>query len=172
VRKGILLAIAGLVILAGCKDQGGKAPGIQAGPKWKGAPYRLAFDTKAPKPGVLLPAIKYTANPEMLEKRATLVVRFDSSVVKKNVSVVNQIIMPPTDIAGAEGTLSADYIEGASKDLSKLLGAYCVKGKVKVSVALTRSSLSNQAGDSEIESKALSDWAPIEVTFKNTHPGC
>jgi hypothetical protein len=172
VRKGILLAIAGLVILAGCKDQGGKAPGIQAGPKWKGAPYRLAFDTKAPKLGVLLPAIKYTANPEMLEKRATLVVRFDSSVVKKNVSVVNQIIMPPTDIAGAEGTLSADYIEGASKDLSKLLGAYCVKGKVKVSVALTRSSLSNQAGDSEIESKALSDWAPIEVTFKNTHPGC
>ena len=108
----------------------------------------------------------------MLEKRATLVVRFDSSVVKKNVSVVNQIIMPPTDIAGAEGTLPADYIEGASKDLSKLLGAYCVKGKVKVSVALTRSSLSNQAGDSEIESKALSDWAPIEVTFKNTHPGC
>jgi hypothetical protein len=60
----------------------------------------------------------------------------------------------------------------ANRDLSKFLGAYCMKGKVKLSVALARSSLSNQARDSEIDAKRLSDWLPIEVVFKNPHPTC
>jgi hypothetical protein len=47
-----------------------------------------------------------------------------------------------------------------------------MKGKVKLSVALARSSLSNQARDSEIDAKRLSDWLPIEVVFKNPHPTC
>jgi hypothetical protein len=170
VRKTILLALAGLVVFAGCKDQG-KDAGIPIA-KWKGAPYHLAFDTQAAKPGTVLPAIKFTANPEMLEKRAVLVVRYDDSVVKKSDQPVDQIILPPFDIAGADGTLPADMIDSANKDLTRLLGAYCVKGKVPVKVRLTRSSISSTAGASEIESKALSDWTPIEINFKNTKPGC
>jgi predicted transposase YbfD/YdcC len=86
VRKGIILAIGGLALLAGCGNQGDKASNVPVTPKWKGAPYHIAFDTQAAKPnpaGVTIPVIKYTANPEALEKRATLVVRFDASELRK-----------------------------------------------------------------------------------------
>jgi hypothetical protein len=178
VKAGIVVAIAGLAFLAGCGNQGDKA-GIPLEPKWKGAPYRIAFDTLAPKPnpaGIALPAVKFTANPEALERRALLVVRFDASGATKtdpsNGPLMDQMIMPPVDISGAEGTLPADYIDMADKDLAKLLGAYCMKGKVKVSVALARSSLSSQAADAEVDAKRMSDWLPIELPFKNPHPKC
>jgi hypothetical protein len=60
----------------------------------------------------------------------------------------------------------------ADKGLSRFLGAYCIKGKVKISVAIARSSLTSQAGDDEVEKKRLSDWLPIEIVFKNPHPTC
>jgi hypothetical protein len=86
--------------------------------------------------------------------------------------MANQMILAPTDISGAEGTLPADYMDVADKGLARFLGAYCIKGKIKISVALARSSLSSQAGDAEVDSKRLSDWLPVEVVFKNPHPGC
>ncbi|MGP8173947.1 MAG: hypothetical protein ACLP7O_05300 [Terracidiphilus sp.] len=174
-RKGIILAIAGLALLTGCGNQGDKASNVPVTPKWKGTPYRLAFDTQAAKPnpaGVTIPAIKYTANPDALEKRASLVVRFDASADTKNAPLMNRMIMAPVDIAGAEGVLPADYMDAANKDLSRFLGAYCIKGKVKISVALASSSLSSQAGEAEVDAKRLSDWTPIEVEFKNPHPHC
>ena len=174
-RKKIILAIGGLALLAGCGDQGAKAPGIPVAPKWKGPAYRISFDTQAPKPnpaGVSLPGIKFTANPDALERRASLIVRFDASGVKKDTPVMDQMIMAPVDISGAEGALPADYMDRADQGLAQLLGAYCMKGKVKVNVLLTRSSISPQAADAEIDEKRLSDWLPIEVTFKNPHPKC
>ena len=174
-RKGIVLALGVLVFLAGCGNQGEKAADIPAKPKWQGAPYHIAFDAPPAKPnpaGVTIPAVKYTANPEMVERRATLVVRFDASGIKKSGPIMNQMIMAPVDISGAEGTLPADYMDEASKGLGKFLGAYCVKGKIKINVALARSSLSNQAGDAEVDTKRLSDWLPIELVFKNPHPTC
>lgn len=174
-RRNIILAIGGLALLAGCGDQGNKAPGIPVGPKWKGPAYRISFDTQAPTPnpaGVSLPAIKFTANPDALERRASLVVRFDASGVKKDTPVMDQMIMAPVDISGAEGALPADYMDRADKGLAQLLGAYCMKGKVKVTVLLARSSISPQAGDAEINEKRLSDWLPIELVFKNPHPKC
>lgn len=174
-RKGIILAIGGLVFLAGCGNQGDKASNVPVTPKWKGAAYHLAFDTQAAKPnpaGVTIPVIKYTANPDSLERRVLLVVRFDASAVTKQVLIINQIILPPINIAGAEGALPADYMNLADKDLSTLLGAYCVKGKVKITVALARSSLAPQAGEAEVDAKRLSDWTPTEVVFKNPHPKC
>lgn len=176
-RKGILLAIAGLVILAGC-DMGSKSANVPVQPKWKGPAYRIAVDAqpnKAKSAGVTLPEIKYTANPDALETRATLVVRFDTSELTKTKAegpAMNKMIMAPVDIHGAEGALPKDYMDLASKDLSTFMGAYCVKGKVKISVALARSSLTNQAGDAEVDNKRLSDWLPIEVDYKNPHPKC
>jgi hypothetical protein len=179
VRKGIILAIGlamgGLVFLAGCKSQGNKADGIPVGPKWQGAAYRLAFDTQAAKPnsaGITIPAIKYTANPDALERRVTLVVRFDTSGAKKSGPVMDQMIMGAVNISGAEGALPADYMDAANKGLSNMLAAYCMKGKIKVTVALAQSSISSQAGDDELNAKRLSDWLPIELIFKNPHPGC
>jgi hypothetical protein len=63
-------------------------------------------------------------------------------------------------------------MDAANKGLSRLLGAYCIKGKIKISVALARSSLTSQAGDAEVDGKRLSDWLPIELVFKNPHPTC
>jgi len=169
-----MFAIGAVLLVAGCGTPEDK-PNIPATPKWKGAPYRIAFDSKAPKPnpaGVTIPAIRFTANPDMLEKRATLVLRFDSTVVTKDRPVINQMIMAPADISGQEGALSADYMNAVDKELGNLLGSYCVKGKVKISVALARSSLSMQAGEAEIDNKRLSDWIPTEVVFKNPHRGC
>lgn len=170
-RKSILLALAGLALLAGCKDSGNNTSGIPVAPKWKGAAYHLAFDTQPAKPGDLLPAIKYTANPDAVERRAVLLVKFDSSAVKQQ-PVMDQIIMPPNDIVGTEGTLAPEYVASAGKELTNLLKAYCMNGKIKVSVMLARSSLNSHAGDSEIDSKRLSDWLPTEILFKNPHKGC
>lgn len=177
-RKEIILAMGALTLLAGCSTPADKASNIPATPKWKGAPYRISFappPAKASPSGVTIPDVKFTANPDELETRATLVVRFDSSELMKhteNGPVMNKMIMGPVDIHGAEGALPADYMEAASKGLSTFLGAYCAKGKIKISVALARSSLTNQASDAEVDNKRLSDWAPIEVTYKNPHPKC
>ncbi len=173
-RKGIIFAIAGLTLLAACNSQQ-SATNVPVKPKWQGAPYHLAFDTHAAKPnsvGITIPTIKYTANPDALESRATLVVRFDTSGIAKDRPIMNQMVMAPVDISGAEGALSADYMDATNKALSKFLEAYCIKGKVKISVLLARSSLSSQADDAEINEKSLSDWVPIELVFKNPHPKC
>jgi hypothetical protein len=174
-RKCIVLAIGTSVLLAGCGNQGNNAANVPVKPKWPGAAYHIAFDAPPAKPnpaGVTIPAVKYTANPEALEKRATLVVQFDTSGITKSGPIMNRMIMGPVDVPGAEGTLPADYMDLANKGLSKFLGAYCVKGKIKISVALARSSLSSQAGDAEVDAKRLSDWLPTEVVFKNPHPTC
>ncbi len=73
-RKSIILAIGGLALLAGCGSQGDKASNIPVTPKWKGAAYRIAFDTQAAKPNPRessFRSIKYTANPDALETRAS-----------------------------------------------------------------------------------------------------
>ena len=118
VKKAIVWAVAALALLAGCGKQADKASTVPVEPKWKGQPYRIAFDTKAVKPnpaGVAIPAIQYTANPEALEKRVVLVVRFDASAVAKQGPIANRMIMAPVDIAGAEGALPADYMSAADK---------------------------------------------------------
>lgn len=177
-RKEIVVAIGALVLLTGCSTPGEKASNLPVTPKWKGAPYRISFaplPAKSNPVGVTIPDVKYTANPDELETRATLVVRFDSSELVKhteNGPIMNKMIMGPVDIRGSEGALPDDYMQAASKGLSTFLGAYCAKGKIKISVALARSSLTSQASDAEVDNKRLSDWAPIEVTFKNPHPKC
>jgi hypothetical protein len=180
VRNGIILAIGGLLLLAGCENKADKAVNAPVAPKWKGLPYRIAFDKPPAKPnaaGVTLPAIKYTANPDALETRATIVIRFDPSVVKtsavkKDQEIINQMIMAPVDVHGDEGTLPADYMDAVNRNLAGLLGAYCIKGKVPLTVAIARSSLSMTAAEAEIETKRISDWVPVEVVFKNPHPTC
>ena len=174
-RTGIIVAIGGLALLAGCGNQQDKAASAPAPPKWKGAPYHIEFDTQAAKPnpaGVTIPLVKYTANPDALEKRASLVVKFDTSGATKQGPMMNQMIMGPVDISGAEGALPADYMASADKDLSTFLAAYCVKGKTQIDVALARSSLTSHAEDAEVDAKRLSDWVPVEVVFKNPHPKC
>jgi hypothetical protein len=179
VRKAIILTIAALAFLAGCGNQN-KNSGIPLRPRFQGPPYQIAFDTPPAKPnkaGITIPAIKYTpkpdAPPDALEKRATLVVRIDtSSLAKKQPQMMDQIIMGPVDITGAGGALPPDYMDAADTSLATLLEEYCIRGKVKISVVLTRSSLSSTAGDAEIESKRLSDWLPIELVFKNPLRGC
>jgi len=176
VKKGIMiLALGAMALMAGCNSSSSKEPGIPVGPKWKGPAYRLTFDTAAAKPnpaGVALPDIKFTANPDALETRATLVVKYDTSEVKSENMILNQVILSPFDIHGAEGKLSADTIEIADKGLAHLLSAYCMKSKVKVSVALARSSLNSSADDAEIQNKVISDWATVEIPFKNLKKGC
>lgn len=174
-RKGILFAIVGLVFLAGCGNQGNKAASTAAQPKAPSYPYKLAFDTAPAKPnpaGITIPAIKYTANPNYVERRASLVVWFDPSGAKQNQTVLNQIILAPFDISGTEGTLPADTIKSADQGLATLLGSYCMKGKIKAKVVLVRSSITPTADDEEIDAKRMSDWLPIELDFKNPHPKC
>jgi hypothetical protein len=175
VSKSIWMMMGGLVLLAGCGSQGDKTAKVPAVPKWQGAAYHISFDTAAQKPnaaGVTIPGIKYTANPDALEKRASLVVRFDASGAKASGPIGNQMILGPVDISGTDGELPADYMNLADKELARYLGTYCMKGKIKITVALARSSLSSSADEAEVDAKRLSDWLPIEVVFKNPHPAC
>jgi hypothetical protein len=174
VKKSIIFLAGALLLLAGC-NSGNQASTTPAAPKWKGAPYRVAFDTKPVKPnptGITLPGIKFTANPDDLETRADLVIQVDVSGLKKASPVPDMMIMAPTDISGSEGAISADYIGETEKQLSSMLAGYCMKGKVKLSVALARSSLNMTSTDDQIDAKRLSDWVPIELDFKNPHPKC
>ncbi len=162
------------LLLVGC-NSGNQASNIPVQPKWKGPPYRVAFDTKPVKPnpaGITLPGIKFTANPDDVETRANLVVEVDTSGVNKATGQPDMMIMAPTDISGSDGALSADYVDLTSKELAKMLAGYCMKGKVKLSVALARSSLNMTSTDDQINDKRLSDWTPIELDFKNPHPKC
>ena len=171
VKKGFLL-IAALAFLAGCGNQG---PKIVIPPKWQGAPYHLSFGAAPAKPnpaGLTIPPIKYVADPDSLETRTDLVVKIDTSTLKIKGTMMDEMAMGAVDISGADGELSADYVNKASTDLSNLLAAYCVKGKVKISVALTRSSLPANPSDDQINAKRLSDWTPIELDFKNPKPKC
>lgn len=174
-KKAVLLAVGGLLLLVGCGNQGSKQAGIPVKPKWPGQPYHLAFDAKPAKPnktGVTLPTITFKANPEALVKRATLVVRYDSSGVKTDKLVINQVVLAAFDISGSEGSLSEDTMKIADEGLAHLLTTYCVNGKVKVSVILERSSLSSTPDDSNINDNKLSDWLSTEITFKNPKPHC
>ena len=171
-KYGVFCAIGALVLLVGCGNQN-KPSGIPV-QRWKGPPYHIAFDTKPTKPnpaGITIPTFTWTANPNELETRAVLVVRFDASGAKTDQPVMDQMVMGAVDISGADGALSADYMNLADQGLGKLLAAYHMSGKIKISVLLARSSLSSQAGDGEIDSKRLSDWLSTEVVFKNPHPG-
>ena len=172
-KKGIILAlglaIGGAALLTGCKSQQYNIP-IQ--PKWQGAPYHISFDTQATKPspaGITIPIIKYTANPDAVERRATLVMRIEPVGAAKDRPMMNQIVMGAVDMHGAEGALPADYMEEADKGLVSLLDAYGIKGKVKVSVLLAKSSINSQPGEDEINEKRLSDWLPAELDFKKPH---
>jgi hypothetical protein len=172
VRRTIIFAIGAMALLAGCGNQGNKAVNAPVEPKWKGLPYRISLDTKAAKPspsGITILVVKFTANPDALEKRACLVVQFDTSKDKNN-PVMNQMIVGPTDISGVDGALPADYMELADKQLAQYLTAYKIKGKIKISVALARSSLNGRAGTAEVDEKRLSDWLDTEVTVKSGGP--
>lgn len=176
VKKGILVVLGGLAFLAGCNGGADKAaPGIPVN-KWQGAAYHTSFDNPPAKPnpvGITIPAIKFKANPDALVKRASVIVRFDTSAVPKKLqdrTIINQVVLAPVDISGEEGTFPADYMKFMDEETAKLLDMSCVEGKVKLSVAMARSSLSSRPSDGEIENKRLSDWTPIELTFKNPHP--
>ena len=174
VRKSMIL-VAGLALLAGCGNQGNKSSGAPVEPKWKGAPYRLTLDTKASKPNeavVAIPPVKYTANPDALETRATLVMRFSGPAAAASDPVTHLMIGLPVDIHGDQGTLPADYLDKASKSLSDYLVARCIQGNVKISLALARSSVKPLADDAEVDSKRLSDWVSFEIVFKKPHLKC
>jgi hypothetical protein len=175
VRNGILLAIGGLLLLAGCGNPANKGAGIPIVPKWKGLPYRIAFDTKAAKPsptGIDIPAVKFTANPDALETRALLVLKFSAPKAAGQDSTDHLMIGSAVDIKGTDGTLPNDYMERARKGLADYLETYCLKGKIELSVAMARSSLNPQAGIDLVDPKRLSDWLPLEITYKPRHSKC
>lgn len=170
-KKAIFVLIGGLTFLAGCK-QDNSAYTVKLKPKWQGAPYHIAFDAPPAKPnaaGISIPDVKYTANPDMLEHRACLVVRFEPPAQLASAqTVMNQVIMGPVDIKGAEGALDPDYMGAADQALARLLDVYKIKGKVKVSVLLARPLLSN-AGESAIQENSLSDWVATDLEYKKGH---
>ena len=179
-RKFMFLAIAflpisGLMLLSGCGNQGNKGAGIPVEPKWKGLPYRLAFDTKAAKPsptGIDIPAVKFIANPDDLETRALLVMKFSAPAAANQAPTEHLMIGTAVDIRGSEGTLPDDYMERVRKGLADYLETYCLEGKVNLSVALARSSLNPQAGADEVDPKRLSDWLPLQIDYKPHHSKC
>lgn len=171
-KIGIVLTFGALAFVAGCKNQSAE---IHIPPKWQGAPYHITFGqapAKANPAGLTIPQIKFKANPDAAETRADLVVEFDSSVVKSKGAVMDQLAMGAVDVHGTEGALPDDYVAQASTSLAKMLSAYCVNGKVKISVALTRSSLPMNPTSDQIDDKRMSDWTPIVLDFKNPIKKC
>lgn len=175
-RKSIFLAIAGLgwAFLAGCGEMGNTPLTDSAAAKWK-PPYHLELGTLATKPnpaGVTLPPLSYKADTKEWERRAALVVRFDGSGGKNDQPAKDRVILAAVDIPGTGGNLPSDYLDAADKQLGKVLAERCMKGTVKLNLALVRSSIRPDAEDAEIKAKLLSDWLPAEVAFKNPHPKC
>lgn len=173
-RKDVLLAITAFAFLAGCDNLDNKPYGPPPEAKLK-APYHLEFDAKAPKAnptGVALPSISFTANPNALERRAALVVRFDATGAKNDQPAKDRFVAQAIDIPGTGGKLPDNYIDSVDQGLAKLLKDRCMKGTVKVSVALVRSTIRPDPDETELNAKRLSDWVPAEISFKNPHPKC
>jgi hypothetical protein len=171
-RKILILAMGALALLTGCKSSEKSNYTMQVKPKWQGTSYHISFDTKATKPnpaGITIPPIQYTANPDALENRACLIVRFTPEGEGSDSSMMNQVVMGPVSISGAQGTLPADYMDATDKGLANLLEANKIKGKVKVSVLLSRSSINSQPGDDQINENRLSDWLSTDLVFKAPH---
>jgi len=177
-KKALAFSLGAVALLVGCGPRNNNS-GIPVRPKFQGPPYHLSLAAAPAKPdksGVTIPAIKYAADPnappDALATRAVLVVRIDTSSIPgaKDRRMMDQIIMGAGDIPGTEGALSPDYMAATGGSLATLLEEYCVKGKVHITVALTRSSLSSTAGDAEIDSKLISDWLPVDLVFKNPQP--
>lgn len=167
-----MVVFGALAFLAGCQDN---SPKIQIPPKWPGAAYHLSFGNVPDKPnpaGLTIPQIEYNANPDALENRADLVIQFDSSKAKSDAPVTNFMTMAAVDIKGNKGALPDDYVARASSELAKILAGYCINGKVKISVALTRSSLPMSPTFDQVEAKRMSDWTPIDLDFKNPQKKC
>ena len=168
-KKGILIAMASVAFLAGCKSQQDSKYTIKLKQQWQGAPYHISFDAPQAKPnpaGITIPVVKYTANPDMLERRACLVVRFEPSAeLTSTQTVMNQVIMGPVDIKGTDGALDPEYMAAADQALARLLDVYKIKGKVKVQVLLARPLLSS-AGESDINQNKLSDWVATDLEYK------
>jgi hypothetical protein len=172
VRKSILVAFGVLLLLVGC---GKPDPGIPTGPKWKGVPYRASFDTKAAKPspnGISIPPIKYSANPDALVTRALLVLKINPSEAPDKEPDGHVLVGNAVDIKGRDGGLPEDYTDRAGKALAQYFDMHCMKGKFEVSVALAQSSLIPTASVAEADNKRLSDWMPLEMTYKNPHQKC
>ena len=115
-RRGMILAF-GLALLAGCGNQGNKSSSAPVEPKWKGPPYRIAFDTKAGKPGPMginIPPVTFTANPDDLETRADLVMKFTAPGAAGQEPAEHLMIGTAVDIHGPEGKLPEDYMDLAS----------------------------------------------------------
>jgi hypothetical protein len=175
----VTLAVGATAFLAGCGPQD-KNSGIALKPKFTGPPYHLSLGAPPAKPnksGLTIPPIKYSADPnapsDALATRAVLVVRIDTTSIKsKGTMTMDQIIMGAVDIPGTDGSLPTDYMDAADQGLATLLEEYCVKGNLKITVALAQSSLSSTAGDGEIDDKRITDWLPVNLVFKNPHPGC
>jgi hypothetical protein len=170
VRKAIISSLAALAFLAGCEAPKPKPT------KWQGPPYRLTSGDQPAKPGSAgpaLPPIYFTANPEAVQTRANLAIRINPDDVKKKpANFTDQLLLKPGDIAGKDGKLSDSYLTMADAELGKMLGAYCMNGKVKVKVALVKSSIMMSATDMQVDNHRLSDWLPLEIYFKNPHPRC
>ena len=174
VRKDVLLAITAFAFLTGCDNLDNKPYGPPPEPKAT-APYHIEFDTKAAKPnptGIALPVITYTANPKALERRAALVVRFDASGTRNGQPGKDRLVAAAVDIPGTGGKLPEYYVDSVDIGLAKLLSERCIKGTVKLSVALVRSTIRPDPDETEINAKRLSDWVPAEVAFKNPHSKC
>ena len=171
-RQGIMLAVAGFSFLTGCGNWGNKPYTPPADAQAK-IPYHIELDTKPAKPsagGVTIPGILFTGNPKALERRASLVVRFDASGTKNDQPGKDLLITSPFDMSGSAGSLPANAMDLASMRLAKMFADRCMSGKVKINAVLVRSSIKPDAGDAEINAKRLSDWVATEVEFKNPHP--
>jgi hypothetical protein len=174
VRKLFILTLAGSALLAGCGTLGTDVPDKPVPAKWK-APYHIEFQTAAVKPnpsGVALPPINYASLSKAPERRAVMVIRLADTGAKSDKPRIDQIIMGPVDIPDPSGALPSAYIESADKGLAKLLGDACLKGQVKVNLALVRSSIKPDADEAEINAKRLTEWLTTDVVYKNPHPKC
>lgn len=179
--RSIISMIAASLLLTGCGSQGNTASNTPATHGSKNAPYRLAFGGEIAKPnatGLTIPPIEFAANPDiaaspdLMESRANLVVQFDASGDQKQGTLVNQTIVGPADISGRYGMFSAYFVGAASRQLSQMLSDDCVNGRVKIAVAITKSSILPSATADQVNAKRLSDWLPTEVEFKNPNSKC
>lgn len=169
-KKAMITTIVALAFLAGCEAPSPKPP------KWEGPPYRLSLGAQPTNAGpnsLLLPPIYFTANPEAVQTRANLVIKINADDVKKKpAKFTDELLLAPGDIAGKQGELSDSYLTHASTEFGRMLTAYCMNGKIKVNVALVKSSIMMSATDVQVDNHRLSDWMPVEVNFKNPRPGC
>ena len=159
-RKAIIITIGALGFLAGCGNQDNSLPAFPFRPSGRALPTISHLARRQPSPTRRASPFRPSSTRPIPTCSRPEPTSSSNSTPRQRRAPAGDgpMVMGAVDVSGTEGELPAAYVDKASADLANMLAGYCVKGKVKISVVLTKSSIPLSATSDLVNARRLSDW--------------